>query len=544
MILTMLNHLKNHIQAHCIHNAEDKPLRSSSSTSLNWLMDLRPVFLSPEWLNIITDTFWQHYKSDEPLQIGGMEVASIPLITALIIDGHKRGKNVSGFIIRKQRKTTGLGQRIEGNIQQNVKTILVDDLINSGVSLEQCRLALLQENITFTDVFTVVDFEENSGIAWKAQHSIALYSLFKKKDFTLPASKETPPFTRGYGITWRFYQKGAFPFHIVPKSTPLYHNGRIYMGTDDGIMHAIHGQTGERIWQFDTKNSAKHKGIWSSPAIHNGKLYFGAYNGNVYCLDAKTGQKIWHNPACEWIGSSPLIVPQHNALYLGLEYERSRAKGSNAAFNLDNGNRLWETPQKKYQHGSAAYDHVHDTVIFGNANHDVSAYNAKTGALIWQHKTERSIKYPPAIDTNLGIVAATSFDGNIYILNSKTGERLAAIQTDDICYSTPLLTHGKLFVGSGDKHMYVIDLRTFKVILKHNHNARVFSSPRLIDDYVVYGDASGKLYHMHPESLEFHATTHLADAITNAAAHTPDGSRLYVSTHMNELFALDKINLS
>ena len=539
----MLNDLKNYIQTQCVHDAKDKPMTSSTGEGLNWLIDLRPLFLSPDWLNLVTDAFWTHYNTDEPLQIGGMEVAAIPLITALVIDGHKRGKDVSGFIIRKQRKTTGLGKRIEGDLKQGVRTILVDDLINSSASLEKCRLALLQEDITFTDVFTVINFENTTGQNWQNEHNIQLHSLFSSQDFSLPEPSRLPDMKRGYGINWRFYQKGAFPFHIVPKSTPLYHEGTVYMGTDDGLMHAINGDTGERIWAFDTKYSAKNKGIWSSPAIHNGRLYFGAYNGNVYCLDAKTGTLIWHNPACDWIGSSPLIVPKYNALYIGLEYERNRSKGSNAAFNLDNGNRLWETPQKKYQHGSAVYDSVHDTVIFGNANHDVSAYNARNGSLVWQHKTERSIKYPPALDTDRQIVAAASFDGNIYILNSKTGDRLAAIQTDDICYSTPLLTHGKLFVGSGDKHMYVIDLDSFEVILKHNHNARVFSSPRLIDGYVVYGDASGKLHHMHPDSLEFHAITYLPDAITNAAAHTPDGSRLYVSTHMNELFALDKTNL-
>lgn len=544
MIDTMLNALQTYIQESCIHDAAYKPLMSSDSTALNWLIDLRPVFLSPKWLETITDAFWQYYTSDEPLQIGGMEVAAIPLVTALIISGEKKGKNVSGFIIRKQRKETGLGQRIEGNISKGIRTILVDDIINSGNSMEKSRLALMQAGIIVEDVFTVINFERPSGENWVNDHNIALHSLFKQADFTLPGAPSQAPYTRAYGIDWRFYQKGAFPFHIVPKSTPLYYNNRIYMGTDDGKMHAIHAITGARIWEFDTKNSHKQKGIWSSPAIHNGKLYFGAYNGNVYCLDAKTGEKIWHNPACEWIGSSPLIVPGHNALYLGLEYERPRSKGSNAAFDLDTGNRLWETPQKKYQHGSATYDETHDTVIFGNANHDISAYNAKTGALIWQHSTGRSIKYPPAVDTQTGLVAATSFDGNIYILDSATGTLKHSIQTDDICYSTPLISHGKLFVGSGDKHMYVIDLATGELLLKHNHQARVFSSPKLIDDYVVYGDSGGRLHHLHPKALEFHALTHLPDAITNTVASTPDGSTLYVSTHMNELFALNRVQIS
>ncbi len=541
--MSALSDLQQTIQTQAIIRKDQQRIFSRSGSDLEWLIDLRPLFLNLEALSHLSKLFWERYENAGPFQLAAMEVAAIPLMTALQLSGLKRGRKLNGFIIRKDRKEYGTARNIEG-IVTNEPVILVDDLLNSGESLERARAVIEQESATLKEIFVVIDYKSEQGLFWRDQHSVSVQSLFVLSDFNLSMNM-TPyiPPKMDYTVKWRFYEKGAFPFASVPKSTPLLLDKTLIMGLENGTMVCISAANGAEIWRFTVP--VKHsKGIWSSPAHHNGKIYFGAYNGVVYCLNAKTGEEIWQNPCCEWIGSSPLVVAQHNALYIGLEYERPRMKGSHAAFDLDTGARLWEYALKEYEHGSAVYYPKKDWVVFGSNDHFIIAHNAKTGEKIWQHDTQRSIKYAPALDEGRERIVATSFDGNIYVLDANTGERLAAIKTNDICYTTPLVTHDKIFAGSGDRHLYIIDANTLELIKKIDMGARVYCSPRLLNGYVVLGTNGGSIIEMNPETLEIEGQTRLPDAISNAISSNESGSMLYVSTHMNELYGIQRIEFS
>jgi orotate phosphoribosyltransferase len=525
------------------HASDEQPIMSPRGSKQKWLIDLRPVLLNTEALNIITDIFWDQFEEDLPFQIGGMEVAAVPLVTALLMKAEQRGLKTNGFIIRKERKTSGLGKIIEGQLNDN-PIILVDDIFNSGSSLDKARAAIEQVGREISQIFVILNYESVSGKDWQNRQNVLVNYLFNLDPFEVELfPRDYNPPKMDYKVLWRFYEPGAFPFHIVPKSTPLLVGDHLYMGTESGKMCCIDRKTGKAVWKFDTKTHHP-KGIWSSPAHHDGKIFFGAYNGIAYCLDAKTGEEVWRNPCAEFIGSSPLIVPEKGMMYLGLEHQRPRQMGSNAAFNIKTSERVWERAQKKYQHGSAAYYAPKNLVIFGNADHDVTAYDADSGKLIWKHETIRSIKYPPAIDEERKLVVATSFDGNIYILDAETGKRKAAIETNDICYTTPLITNGKIFAGSGDRHLYVIDANNFKLIEKIDMHARVYSSPKLIDGLVMFGTGGGRLVEINPDTLKIESHAQMADAITNAISATPKGDVLYVSTVMNELYAVERTKVS
>lgn len=535
--------LQNAIQTKAILRKEDQRLLSRSGGDLDWLIDLRPLFLDVDMLGRISAEFWRRYEKEGPFQLAAMEVAAIPLLTALQISAKKRGISLNGFIIRKERKSYGTARNIEGVVTDE-PVILIDDILNSGGSLERGLTVIRDEGATLKEIFVVIDYESTTGMYWRARNQIAVQSIFKLSDFGLKMrSRAADPLAIDYEVTWRFYEKGAFPYSSVPKSTPLLIGSKLVMGLENGTMVCIDAKDGREVWRFPVP--VKHnKGIWSSPAHHEGKIYFGAYNGVVYCLDAQSGAEIWRNPCCEWIGSSPLIVPEHNMLYIGLEYERPRQKGSHAALDLTTGQRIWEYGLKQYEHGSAAYYPKKDLVIFGSNDHFIIAHDAKTGQKVWQHDTQRSIKYAPAIDRERERVVAASFDGNIYVLDANTGDRLAAIQTDDICYTTPLVAHERIFAGSGDRHLYVIDAQTLELIDKIECRARVYSSPRLLNGLVVFGTNGGRLIEMDPDTLQIRGQARLPDAIPNAISSKEDGTMLYVATHMNEVFGISRKVLS
>ena len=518
----------------------DGLLVSKKGTLQRWLIDLRPIFLRRDLLEQIALAFWERYRNHEPFQLAGMETAAIPLLTALLIYAPPCRGRVNGLIVRKERKTTGLGNAIEGLLSDE-PVILVDDVMNSGYSIEKARSVIDAAGGRISEVFVVIDYQSNKGLAWRDQHSIPVRSLFTLEEFELSLRQDAHVPTQRYRQLWQTTVPGAFPFHVVPKSAPLLDGSRVYRGCDSGKMQAFDTATGQVLWEYQVHGVSPRRGIWSTPALHDGRLYFGAYNGVIYCLDAEDGSEIWTQSYGEWVGASPIVVPRHRLVYFGIEHERPWAKGSIGAFNIDTGERVWEHLIHKYQHGSPAYWQKGDLIIWGTADHEMAGIDAATGKIVWVFKTRRSVKYAPAIDEERGLVAFASFDKSIYVLDAQTGNKLGEWETGEICYTTPLFVGNRLFCGSGDRHLYVIDIERMELIKKIELFGRVYCSPRLLGDRVLVGTTGGRLYEIGVESLEVEGLLQLPDAITNAVAATEDGSRIFVSTYMNHLFSFERL---
>jgi outer membrane protein assembly factor BamB/orotate phosphoribosyltransferase len=512
---------------------------SSNGGQQRWLIDMRAVFMNAEALHEICSAFWDIHPWLDTLHIAGMETAAIPLVTGLVLEGRNRGKAVSGLIIRKERKKTGLGRSIEGNISFP-SVLLVDDILHSGQSAERACAVLRQGGLRISSMFVVIDYYAERGLRWRKRNDISVTSLAKLSDFGLSVDREQAPETRvRFEPAWDFTALGGFPFYTVPKSAPLLVGERLYFGSDSGRIWCLDAATGRVIWQVQLAGCGR-KGIWSSPAYHAGHIFIGGYNGSFYCLDAETGAIVWDQPLCEWIGSSPVTIERHGVVVVGLEYARPRTQGSICALAIATGEKIWEKFLRVYQHGSGTYSAKHDIVVCGTNDHNVFALDASSGKVRWRFDTRRSVKYAPAVDDDRDIVAFASFDGSIYVLRLSDGEKLGEFPTGDICYTTPLLSDGKLFCGSGDKRFHVVDLDRMTLIESLDMRARIYSSPRAIDSAVIFGTAGGVVCEIDHGTLQVRGRATVPDAIANAIAVTPDGSRIFVPTVMNEIYAFDR----
>src|SRR5262249_39397731 len=96
----------------------------------DWQFYLRAPLLKPSNLNYIAVYFWSMFLAkfkQQPFQLCGVEAASVPIITALLLGGKGNGLDVSAFTIRKERKEYGLRNVIEGT-PTNQPVLYVDDL--------------------------------------------------------------------------------------------------------------------------------------------------------------------------------------------------------------------------------------------------------------------------------------------------------------------------------------------------------------------------------------------------------------------------------
>lgn len=86
-------------------------------------------------------------------------------------------------------------------------------------------------------------------------------------------------------------------------STPAVKDSVVVTGTSDGrFVQAVNLQTGREIWKFRTNGI-----VWSSPLICNGKVYSGSNEGLVYCLDLHSGRRLSSFQADGKIWASPVV---------------------------------------------------------------------------------------------------------------------------------------------------------------------------------------------------------------------------------------------
>lgn len=150
-------------------------------------------------------------------------------------------------------------------------------------------------------------------------------------------------------------------------------DGKVFVGSYAGKMHALDGGNGSELWTFTTENQAA---IAHSPAVSGNTLVFGTVDGKIYGLDISTGSKLW-----DFTAHGPGGFLTSPSVYNGIVYMGSQ-DGWFYAVNLDNGSLLWEKGIGAAIVNTAA---VADGVVyFGGEDMHAYALNANTGAQLWK----------------------------------------------------------------------------------------------------------------------------------------------------------------
>jgi outer membrane protein assembly factor BamB/orotate phosphoribosyltransferase len=537
--------LSQAIRDRAILRSENQRLISPSGKNNSWLIDLRPILMDSQLLNAVAEVFWEMCADRMPFQVGGMEVAAIPLVSAILMKSVERGTLINGFIVRKERKTYGPGNLIEGKVT-DAPIIIVDDIFNSGSSLEKVRVVLEDMQRKIASVFVLINYKNTRGNNWEKNNFIPVASAFNLSDFDISLAKPDKNIPSSiFKNNWCFKAPDPNFYHRVPKSFPASDDKYIYFGSDCGIFYCLDAHDGSVAWEFKVSSSG-HKNIWSAPAIYDGKVFFGSYDGNVYCLNAKTGVEIWRFGDADWVGSSPALAPDLGLLFIGLEFAVEGKRGSIAALSLRDGKKVWEHQTKRYTHASPAYWPERCLVACGSNDDEMFLFDAKTGAMRWRFETKGegakgSIRHAPAFDVVRGHVITGCADGYIYIIDVETGQEVWSVRTNNTIYSVPLVVGDMCYIGSTDKYLYVLDLEKRCVKRKIFAASKIYGPPRLLERYIYFGACNGVIYKIDPMTTEVIGTHQLPDAVTNALAYNAETGLFYALTYVNQLYCFSSL---
>jgi len=151
---------------------------------------------------------------------------------------------------------------------------------------------------------------------------------------------------------------------------PIISDGKVFIGTMAGTLHAIDSDTGKDLWRFKTGGAILHNcavdenmvffgncegkffavsaddgrllwsvktssAIWNSPLVHEGVAVVGSRDGNLYAIAIQTGRVKWKAQTGGPLLSSPAMDIEAGRIYIGSEDMHVYA------FDLDKGTELW-----------------------------------------------------------------------------------------------------------------------------------------------------------------------------------------------------------
>ena len=162
------------------------------------------------------------------------------------------------------------------------------------------------------------------------------------------------------------------------------------------------------------------------------------------------------------------------------------------------GNILWEARFK----GSAisTIPTIADNiVVIGFLNNSrVVALSADNGEILWNFTTDSPVVSSSAYSSNYFYFG--SINGIVYAV-SKEGEKLWHTKLGGGVETTPAVAFGKVFVGSDDGNLYVLNATSGELLWKYSTEGPITASPIVSINEIVYiGSRDGKIYALKTEN--------------------------------------------
>ncbi len=261
--------------------------------------------------------------------------------------------------------------------------------------------------------------------------------------------------------------------------TPTIHEGKLFIGTEDGKLKAYTAHNLDLLWTFNVATvqdqyvfnnvtntyhctGGKHPAgqIRGAPAVFGGAVFFGSMNHHVYAVDEQgnpdgTTSVLWtHRTGDIVTGAAAIDVPRARVLFGSWDERLYAFSATPTAAGTNTCNGLLHVPAWSFQvpsdvgaskvHSSPALDAT--SAYFGANNGRVYAVDLTAGAKRWEYATGGPVFSSPAVGATSLVVG--SDDGHVYWISALNGSVLDSYDTGAPVKASPALAGANVFVAS------------------------------------------------------------------------------------------------
>lgn len=354
-------------------------------------------------------------------------------------------------------------------------------------------------------------------------------------------------------VAWTRPNFMVLAYTAVKPSAAVWEDG-LYLASDSGTLWAFDRHSGAPSWS--TKLTDAQKGIHGSPAVSKAVVWVGTYGGHVHAVDRALGREVYRFRPGRWVGSSPLYVEAHNAVYVSHETWVEGLPGAGIVTRNDprTGEAVWTSARlDHYPHSSVAVAPKLGLVVVGANDGRVRTYDSATGALLWHRDFEpgdadvfdADIKTTPAISPTRNLAVLGTWDRHVYALDLTTGETRWRVNTGGILMGSAAIHEptGRVYVGTGTSRgeLFALDLDTGAVVWRLDTRSGVESSPAVNDagDGLVVGANDGRLWGLDATDGRVQWTFQADGPLTASPAWV--GDMIYIAAKQGSLYGLQTV---
>ncbi|MBX3445045.1 MAG: orotate phosphoribosyltransferase [Planctomyces sp.] len=158
----------------------------ASGKQASYYLDGKQVTLQSTGLRQVSLAFVELVRDLEFDAVGGMSIGADPLVAGFLTAAAEAGRDLPGFLVRKEPKGHGTQKYIEGPVQPGMKAILLEDVVTTGGSSLLAAERAVEFGMEVVLVAAVVDRCEGGRAAFAAR-GIEFRSLLTIEDFGIPA---------------------------------------------------------------------------------------------------------------------------------------------------------------------------------------------------------------------------------------------------------------------------------------------------------------------------------------------------------------------
>lgn len=164
---------------------EKRKVVLSSGRESDFYLDLRQTLMRPRGIALAGQLLLERLREGPPVAaVGGMAVAAVPVVAAILAAAGKDDDSLVGFFVRKETKKHGLGRRIEGAFTPDMQVALVEDTTTTGGSTLDALNAVEEAGGKVVRVLCLVDRGEGAREAF-SERGLSLEAIFGREDLPL-----------------------------------------------------------------------------------------------------------------------------------------------------------------------------------------------------------------------------------------------------------------------------------------------------------------------------------------------------------------------
>ncbi|MEZ6052523.1 MAG: PQQ-binding-like beta-propeller repeat protein [Planctomycetaceae bacterium] len=248
----------------------------------------------------------------------------------------------------------------------------------------------------------------------------------------------------------------------------------VLCGDEDGVMHAIDRETGDKRWVFPTGGE-----VVGGMTIVGEHGIFGSHGGKLYRLNLSDGSVVWEFETRGPVNASP-TVGENFTFVTGCDQPIMRV------VDIGSGEQHSEVPLDGLLIATPAL--VGDVLYFGTDSGTVYAIDWQAKQTVWSYtdpNRQFEIRSSPAVIDDLVIIG--SRDKHVHAINRLSGEEVWSFATRAGIDCSPVVCGDRVYFGSRDKNVYGLTIADGQEVWKQNVRQSITASPAVGEGHLVIG---------------------------------------------------------